>query len=361
MKISVICLASRNGGGLTILRDLYSFALQGADDTRWQFVLSDQDLGRGSEDVSLVKTAPAYKGWFSRIWAELTSARRAVNEFDPDIVLSLQNIDSPARGRKPLAIYMHQSLPFSEVKFSLFRRAERALAIRQKILGPLIRRSVNRSAVTFVQTEWIAASLGEACPEARIESLGYVLPSVNDRGDNSRGETTSLVYPASAALYKDHQTLYKAVTLWRARCDDPGPVILTITRDSFEKLVGALTEEEAGWYSFIGSISHHELRKIYESSVLLFPSYVETLGLPLYEGMAARCPIVAANTAPSREALANYPDSFLFEPRSAESMSVEIEKAWDSRDDVRFSEFLEQQTDSDPWTTMLDKLRFQNR
>jgi len=45
---------------------------------------------------------------------------------------------------------------------------------------------------------------------------------------------------------------------------------------------------------------------MYTKSVLIFPSYIETFGLPILEAKLSRCPIVAADTAFAREILCRY-------------------------------------------------------
>ena len=331
MRIAVICLASRAGGGLTVLRDLYQFACD--EDVRhtWLFLLSDQRLGPGNARVRVEVTTPKYAGWRSRIRAELTILPRMIDDFDPDVVLSLQNIDTPARGKRPLAVYMHQSLPFQEERFSLLRKRERALAVRQLVLGPLIRASVRRAEVSFTQTQWITDSLRSACPGARVVNVGYRLPPTIEEQPAAPAPVTGFVYPAAAAVYKDHGTLHEAVRLWRAQCPDAGTVTLTITRDEFAQLVGELTDEEARWYEFVGTVSPSVLRGIYARSFLLFPSRMETLGLPLLEARASGTRIVAAETPFGKEALEGYEGASFFRAGCAHEMAKGMVEAWGRR------------------------------
>lgn len=333
MKISVLALASRSGGGLTILRDLYDFANTDESDTQWQFVVSDQDIEQQREGVEVARAVADYRGWPSRIRAEMTTARTAIAGFDPDVVLSLQNMDSPARGRRPLAIYMQQAMPFAEEKFSLRRTSERPFWIRQRLLRALIRGSIRRAEVTFVQTKWMEQTLSDACPNSDIRNIGFELESSSSSNSFVREPTKSLVYPASAAVYKDHETLHRAVSIWRETCPDPGPVVVTLTKEAFQLRVGKLSHNEESWYRFVGTLSREDLSELYLNSIVLFPSYIESLGLPLYEGMQHGCKVVAADIAASKEALSDYPGAYLFRRRSAESMAKQIEFAWNSRNE----------------------------
>lgn len=354
MKIAVVCLASRTGGGLTILKDLFQYAgMSGAHE--WLFVLSDQELGSHGTHIGVVQAAPNYSGLGSRLRAEMTTARRAVDAFDPDIVLSLQNTDTLARGRRPLAIYMHQPLPYSDVRFSFFRRAERALAVRQHILGRWIRWSIRRSAVTFVQTSWVARAVQEQCPGANVVQTGYELPTQLGVEVPLRSDTECLVYPASGVLYKDHKTLHEAMKIWHSSGPEVPRVVLTVTQHAFDALVDGLAAGEASWYEFVGFIDRLDLEKIYLKSILVFPSYVETLGLPLYEAQAAGCRIVSANTPPSREALEGYAGAHFFAPRSPEDLARALKEAWDLRCEAcaRRTEWPVELSAGRPWDLLL--------
>ena len=359
MKIAVVCLACRSGGGLTILQDLFSFASANCGSHEWLFVLSDQKLLSNNTNVHVKRTTAAYRGIASRIAAEFTSGRTAINHFEPDIVLSLQNVDTPARGRRPLAIYMHQALPFADATFSPFKRSERSIAIRQTLLGFLIRRSVARAQVTFVQTQWIADAVSKACPYTNVKNIGYRLPHAPTLPEQTPQRTTCFVYPASGAIYKDHITLHRAVKLWHSWEPNVGKVVLTLAQDTFERVVGSLTADEARWYDFVGNVPAEVLAEIYANSILVFPSYLETLGLPLYEARAHGCRIVAADTAHAREALAEYQLVHYTAPQSPRDLANAMSKAWELRNVRNTSNsgtICEARTPKSPWDIMLQAL-----
>lgn len=359
MKIAVVCLASRSGGGLTILEDLFSFASATDTSNEWLFVLSDQNLQSGISRVRVMHTTATYRGIVWRFAAEFTSGRKAISRFEPDVVLSLQNIDTPARGRRPLAIYMHQALPFADVSFSPFKRSERSIAVRQILLGRLIRGSVARAQVTFVQTKWIADAVSQACPGVNVKNIGYRLPYIATPPKQTSQQTTCFVYPASDAIYKDHITLRHAIKLWHSWEPNAGKVALTLTQDTFERIVGSLPADEARWYDFIGLVPAGDLAKLYAKSILIFPSYLETLGLPLYEARAHGCRIVAADTPHAREALDGYRLVHYATARSSQELALAMSDAWKLRNvrDVSGSgPSHDAPTPQSPWDMMLHTL-----
>ncbi|MFD1677259.1 glycosyltransferase family 4 protein [Alicyclobacillus fodiniaquatilis] len=73
--------------------------------------------------------------------------------------------------------------------------------------------------------------------------------------------------------------------------------------------------------SFTGYMHGSELASAYASAdAFLFPSTTETLGLVLFEAMATGLPVLAADSAPTREVLENGEAGFIFDSNSTESM-----------------------------------------
>ena len=57
----------------------------------------------------------------------------------------------------------------------------------------------------------------------------------------------------------------------------------------------------------MGSISYSKVIAMFnEVDALVFPSYIETFGLPLIEAASLKCRILAADIPYAREVLANY-------------------------------------------------------
>lgn len=66
--------------------------------------------------------------------------------------------------------------------------------------------------------------------------------------------------------------------------------------------------------------------KKYESDVLIFPSYIESFGLPLIEAAVSGDIILAADTIFARELLKNYNNAYFFKYNDADSLSELMKK-----------------------------------
>lgn len=358
MRISVICLASRSGGGLAILKDLLSFAQQTTDEHQWQFLLSDQDVGFGTQNVEITHISDPYRGWGSRIWAEMTRGRHAVRNFKPDVVLSLQNIDTPARSGYPLVLYMHQSLPFQkEYKLSFFDSAERKIAWRQHLLKIPIKFSIHRAQVTFVQTEWLAESIREECPKSEVHSVGFNINPIGKKADLERHQSNTFFYPATVSPYKNHRLIHQALQILdKEGVDVTNKMKLTVSEDDLEKaIIGKLTSREARWYRCLGWIKPEEVHQQYFHSILVFASSVESLGLPLYEAKETGAVIVAPDLPYAREALRDYPKTVWFDLPDPSSLAKALKESLSLSPDLEFRESPDI-TSAKSWETLVSIL-----
>ena len=354
MRISVICISSRSGGGLTVLRSLLEYASLHGSQHHWQFVISDQAVSQPNERIQIVRACEFYTGLRSRIRGEFIIGRKAVKEFCPDVVISLHNFDTLARGRFPLALYVQQALPFQQsYKLSIFNKQERSLAWRQYLLRYPILWSIRRAKVTFVQTRWLADELRNSIPFAQVHSIGIGSSTNTDVCYPKTVQERRFFYPAAASGYKNHRLLDAAIQLLGSRgVKLDGKIVLTLKEEDLKALVG--TSDHSS-YDFRGWMDHNEVLQTYSDSILVFPSLVESLGLPLYEARRAGVWIVAPDIAYAHEAMHGYPYVAWFNPYYAESLADAMSEAWKASRIAR-PRIVEKRMKNSGWDRMVNEL-----
>ena len=80
--------------------------------------------------------------------------------------------------------------------------------------------------------------------------------------------------------------------------------------------------------SFLGRLTPEEMKAVYSRSVLVFPSYLETVGLPLLEAKALSRPIIAADLEYARESVGDYDKVHYFSALDPDALAVAIEEAF---------------------------------
>lgn len=99
-------------------------------------------------------------------------------------------------------------------------------------------------------------------------------------------------------------------------------VIWTVTGEENEgmKKLKAKAEEKKLPIEFIGPVPRTQLFEQYASSILVFPSYIETIGLPLLEARSVGAPILAADCLYARDGVGDYERAEFFDPMNAKKL-----------------------------------------
>lgn len=313
MRIAVVNLASVDGGGLSVLEDLHAFAGQ-HDEHEWLFVLGPQDLP-ALPHVRIARIPGAKSGPWGRLRAEMRDVPAAIDAFTPDVTLSLQN--SRVRGRAGRQwVYLHQPLPFQDAyRFSVLRPGELDSALRQHVQGRFIKSSLRRADGVFVQTRWMQeaarSALGGTVP---VELAGFPAPRPPSRPPVASTRLPStFFYPAGPAIYKNFDRLHLAVRSLATQ-HPQFTVQLTVTEEEFRRLARVPEGDDLTPYEFLGRVSPERVDELYADSVLVFPSFIETLGLPLLEARVRGRFVIASDCAFAREVMAGYPDVVHVDP-----------------------------------------------
>ena len=133
-------------------------------------------------------------------------------------------------------------------------------------------------------------------------------------------------YPATAFTYKNHMTMLQALNYAVKNGLRDYELFLTIKADEsvYTQSLEEYAEKNHLNVIFNGPVPRSEVFDRYANSVLLFPSYVESFGLPLLEARMTGAPIIAADCPFSREILEGYEKSFFFPEMDYEIMGQAI-------------------------------------
>ncbi len=317
--VLVLDVAATEGGALSILQEYYDRL---REDTRANFVFCLSTPQLEETDHLRVRRFPWVKrSWLHRLWFEHVTLPRLMKEEGITRVFSLQN--TAVTGAKvPQTIYLHQPLPFCGIRFSL--RENPLFWVYQHLLAPRILRGLRVAEQVIVQTEWMKSA---ACEKAGISPDKVVLeaPKVNvavtETFDAAAWKRT-FFYPASPLSYKNHELIFRAVERLVAEGVQDFCVQLTLRADQLPQLANYPAAQPH--VELLGQIPREEVMRRYARAVLLFPSYVETFGLPLLEARLTDAPVIASDCPFSNEILAGYEKASFFDPFSAEQLALRM-------------------------------------
>lgn len=329
MRIMVFDVPAVSGGALTILNKYYNEAVIHHDkDKIWYFVVS-LPIYAETDTVKILRIPWVKKSWIHRLFFDTFVAPQLVKKYKIDEIISLQNMVVPRVNIKQ-TLYVHNSLPFINKKFKLLESP--LFWAYQNIIGKKIINSIKKANQVIVQTNWMK----DACvnrakvtpkkiivkpPEINIEIKQYFEP----KEDHLR----TFFYPASGFIYKNHKLIVDAALLLKKHGICDYNIIFTLKGDENKHISGLCKQIKQNNLpiKFVDTIPQKQVFDYYGRSILVFPSCIETIGLPMLEAKLHQTPILASDMPFSHEALDNYEKSYFFNPFNCNDLFVLMCKA----------------------------------
>lgn len=307
--------AAINGGALTVLKQFLEEVKNRKDDSKIYYFFVTVDLKE--YECEYIKIIDNIKGrkMFDRIkWDNFgVKAWAKERNIKPDLIISLQNIAVNFKGI-PQIIYLHQSLPYSEYsKWNIFKRDERKLWIYTNIYKHLIHNSIKKDMYVSVQTKWMKDALIEN--GINEEKIIISKPKLKEFNVDDIEELAldkkkyTYFYPADEYKYKNHKVILEALIYIKEEYNDKlNSINVIFTLDEKSRAYEYCKENGLlDVVKFKSRLHYEKILQYYKScNCVLFPSYIETFGLPLIEAAKFGKRILVSNCKYSREVLKNY-------------------------------------------------------
>lgn len=329
MKILVFDLPAEHGGALTILHQFYELAVRERN-KNWIFVVSTPEL-KDHDHIQVLRFPWVKKSWLHRYYFDQLVAPKIAKRIGADEIISLQNVTIP-RVHIKQTLYLHQSLPFAKKRYAVTENF--SFWAYQNIIKKMIVRSVRKADEVIVQTKWMKKTVIES---ADIEGGKIIVKQpelsvkVEKHYESGGTDVPQFFYPAGGMPYKNHEIIIRACQHLKeiGVCDYR--VFFTLSGDEnfIIKKQYEIVKINMLPISYIGTIEIDQVYRYYSQSILIFPSYIETFGLPLLEAKMHNAPIIASDCEFAREVLENYKKAFYIDPddhiQLAEIMATIVE------------------------------------
>lgn len=299
------------GGPLTVLRDSLTTAVQtlGAD---WRIVALVHDRALiNVPGVKAIAFPHSKSSWIRRIvleWIKFASLSRRLR---PDLWLSLHDMTPRVSARRQ-AVYCHNPSPFYVPTWTEAWYDPGFFAFN-KLYVQLYRALIGRNYAVIVQQDWLRKELKRyhrnvvvAYPSTSPYRLGAsaCLPL---RKPCSTAPLR-LFYPALPRVFKNIETVCAAVValpdVLRERVE------LCLTMDGSEGRWAHTLYRTYGDYASIRFIGRQDragmLTEYADCDMVLFPSRLETWGLPISEAKTFGKPLLVADLPYAHEAVGDY-------------------------------------------------------
>ena len=316
------------GGPLTVLRDCVEAAAVCLPEWRIVVMVHDASLINvpGVETIAFPYTKTS---WLRRLLLEWYGFKFFTKHNYVDLWLSLHDI-TPNVVAKRQVVYCHNPSPFYRANWrdSLFDPKFLAFTL---FYGFLYAINIRRNHSVVVQQEWIRTEFKR---RFRVDRVIVARPdSVKDsdlkcfdfkyiKADNS----LIFFFPSLPRCFKNFELIGEAVEILERTNEWKGRVRWTIngTENSYarwlRKRFGALRSID-----WIGRQDREQMCKQYsEVDCLIFPSRVETWGLPISEAKSANLPMLLVDLPYAHETVGGWDRVAFFPPNAPDVLARQM-------------------------------------
>lgn len=301
-KILIYDIAAEKTGAATVLKQYYD--RYASDESVEVYIVTSLMDFPENEYTHIVKLPWTKKSRLHRLYCDHFYVHKLIKKYGIDEVIDLQNI--AIKGLTiPQALYLHNAIPISDVDFDI--RKERSLWLFKHIISKMIVKNLKYADKIVVQAEWIKKEVSERfgiLPTA-IE-VERVIPGFVGRNDRIETDHIVFFYPANNCSYKNHRCIIKACEQLKEQGIENYEVIFTLNPNSDGKEYQEEIEDQHIPITMVGLLDKSHMEDFYRKSILLFPSYLETVGLPLIEAQLFDAEIIVADLPYAREAVGDY-------------------------------------------------------
>lgn len=319
-NIFINATATQPGGGYTILLQFLNAYAEKPIPYTNIYVFNSIGIGENMSPVIIPVNIPRLNG-LQRIYWDWKGMKKwsEKHNINPDLILSFQN--TGVRFNKvPQVIYLQQSIPFVAHQWNPFKKSERSLWMYKNIYPFFIGINLFKHTHMVVQAEWMKRAFLKKFPRHDSEKVYVFSPEISKIDaavlkepfieEPDSPHPFAFFYPATPLLYKNHIEIIKAFAAikkdkkqWDVQC-----FFTTSFEDLSEEARQLIkTNELYPNFVFLGALSLPEVYSYYrKANALIFPSYIETIGLPLIESAGFGLPVLVADEPYSREVLAKY-------------------------------------------------------
>ncbi|MFC0475738.1 glycosyltransferase [Robertmurraya beringensis] len=324
MNIMVFDVPAESGGALSVLTDFYKEVMTNQNSgVKWIFVVSKPILDE-TDNIKVLRFPWIKKSLLHRIFFDYLVAPLLLRIYKVNRVLSLQNVTVPF-SNIPQTLFVHNAIPFSDIKFSF--KENKYLWFYQNIIGKKIMKSISNADKVLVQTEWMkrACIRDTGISSEKVEvKFPEIKIEVKKTFEYNGASPLVFFYPASAVEFKNHRLILEACRKLRKK---NYRVVLTLNGDENASIkeIYRIVKKENLPISFIGNLNRDEVFEYYTNSVLIFPSYIETVGLPLLEAKLHNCFILASDCSFAHDMLDSYDMAFYFNPFNPKELANQMD------------------------------------
>lgn len=281
-------------------------------------------------NVKFIEYPNVKKKWMSRLYFEYVTSFYISKRLKPDVWICLHDITANVSAPKRF-VYCHNPSPFYKAKASDYR-LDKKFYLFSKFYKYLYRINITKNTSVIVQQSWIATKFSEWF---KIDNIIVSKPESDEKFDlisqpRLIRKPVKLIYPAFPRVFKNIELLIDTLFYLKENhlsYYNDLEVLLTFQEGTSlygDEMINKAKELDLGNIKFCGFLDRNIIYEMYknDADALIFPSKLETWGLPISEAKMFNLPIMVADFEYSQETIGDYPFAVYFKNNAIELAQI---------------------------------------
>ena len=317
-KIVISAINLTDAGPLSILRDCLNYAskeLSGAYDI--VALVCDKSL-MGFDNIEYLEFPGSKRSWLARLYYEYVYFKDLSKKLKPHVWFSLHDV-TPNVESEIRAVYCHNPGPFYNFSF-------REISMDYKVVFFNLfymffyMLNIRKNDFVVVQQDWLRKKFARLYrPEKIIVSHPSVDSAVfagKPHENKERGKKYTFFYPVFPRVFKNMEVICEAAGILAAEGISDFEICLTIDgkENRYSRYIYGRYKALPN-IKFLGWLTRETVYDYYQKTdCLVFPSKLETWGMPITEFKHFSKPMLLADLEYSHETIGRYDKVKFFDP-----------------------------------------------
>lgn len=274
-------------------------------------------------NIQFIEYPDSKKSWFKRLYYEYFYFKKLSKKLNPDIWLSLHDT-TPRVVAKKQFVYCHHPTTFFSPGWNDWK-FDFKIGVFHLLYDTLFKLNIKSNHTVFVQQHWIKDIF---IKRFGVENIKVTPPPFVEHTTNEDfpfdKDKIHFLYPSFPRSFKNHELILDSISLLPDFVREKVQFHFTTIKNNparyavyLQSKYGHLNE-----VVFHSKVKRSQLFAMYNSmDCLLFPSKVETWGLPISEAKAYKKPMLLANLPYAKETCGMYEEVSFFDTKNPEALA----------------------------------------
>lgn len=321
------------GGTLSVLKDLISTLILEKAFLKFDITIFVHKKELFNEFIGykilFIELPLSKKNYIFRLFYEYIFFFFYSNRHIVDTWISMHDITPNVKARKRI-VYCHNPSPFYKMSLGEIKLSYN-LWLFTIFYRYIYRINIKKNDFVVVQQHWIKKEFEKLFRISNI-IVSYPELSNQDQCHNfnpiKKEDKTIFFYPALPRVFKNFEVICKAVELLNKLEIFQFKVIFTIkgNENKYSRFIYKNYKNFSN-IEFMGKINRDEVFRVYDlSDCLIFPSKLETWGMPISEYKKFNKPILISNYSYARETIGEYNNVSFFDPNNHNALAIKMKE-----------------------------------